>query len=409
MKIDYKIQDKIDFAILVPAFLLAISGLIAVYSSTINHPTANGNFDRQFIFLLLSVAAVIIIYFLPILTFRWITIVFYVISIFFLVLVLIMGKTVYGAKSWLSFGLIGFQPSELAKLGTILLLALWLSNRKQDINNIFDLGVSLSIGLLPVFLILLEPDMGTAIVFIAIIISMLFWAGINLFALFVVISPGVMIFMSLFGWLGLAGGLLLVITSLLLFRRNIFTSLTVFVVNLSSAFFFEFIFRLLKPHQQQRIDSFLNPDLDPLGNGYNALQAKVAVGSGGLIGKGFMQGNQTQLRFIPEQWTDFIFCVIGEEFGFIGSLIIIGLYILLLYRLLKLAHTVKDKFSGLIISGMIGLFFSHFAINIGMNIGIAPVIGLPLPFISYGGSSLLINMALIGLALNIYRNRKQYV
>jgi len=409
MKIDYKIQDKIDFAILVPAFLLAISGLIAVYSSTINHPTANGNFDRQFIFLLLSVAAVIIIYFLPILTFRWITIVFYVISIFFLVLVLIMGKTVYGAKSWLSFGLIGFQPSELAKLGTILLLAIWLSNRKQDINNIFDLGVSLSIGILPVFLILLEPDMGTAIVFIAIIISMLFWAGINLFALFVVISPGVMIFMSLFGWLGLAGGLLLVITSLLFFRRNIFTSLTVFVVNLSSAFFFEFIFRLLKPHQQQRIDSFLNPDLDPLGNGYNALQAKVAVGSGGLIGKGFMQGNQTQLRFIPEQWTDFIFCVIGEEFGFIGSLIIIVLYILLLYRLLKLAHTVKDKFSGLIISGMIGLFFSHFAINIGMNIGIAPVIGLPLPFISYGGSSLLINMALIGLALNIYRNRKQYV
>ena len=168
------------------------------------------------------------------------------------------------------------------------------------------------------------------------------------------------------------------------------------------------MYGVLQPHQQKRIETFLDPNSDPLGAGYNALQAKVAIGSGGLIGKGFMEGNQTQLRFIPEQWTDFIYCVIGEEFGFIGSIIVITLFLIIFARLLKLSSLAKDDFSSLVVIGILVLLFIHFGINIGMNVGITPVIGLPLPFLSYGGSSLLVNMTLIGIALNIHKNRKQY-
>ena len=179
-------------------------------------------------------------------------------------------------------------------------------------------------------------------------------------------------------------------------------------MNLSASFFFDFAVRLLQPHQQKRIESFIDPNADPLGSGYNALQAKVAIGSGGLMGKGFLEGNQTQLRFIPEQWTDFIYCVVGEEFGFLGSIFVLSMFLMIFLRLLKLTAFTKDSFSSLVIIGVLTLLAVHFAINIGMNVGLTPVVGLPLPFLSYGGSSLLANMILLGIVFNIYRNRKHH-
>ena len=187
-----------------------------------------------------------------------------------------------------------------------------------------------------------------------------------------------------------------------------FLSATIFVINIGAGFLFDLAVKYLKPHQQKRIASFIDPNADPLGAGYNAIQAKVAIGSGGLFGKGFLEGNQTQLKFIPEQWTDFIFCVIGEEFGFIGSMFVLILFMILFVRLLNLTQITNDRFSSLVVVGILSLILTHFTINIGMNIGITPVIGLPLPFLSYGGSSLLVNMTLMALALNIYRNRKYY-
>jgi len=191
------------------------------------------------------------------------------------------------------------------------------------------------------------------------------------------------------------------------FKQNLFTSGTVLVINLAAGFIFEFILKILKPHQVKRLLTFIDPNSDPLGSGYNALQAKVAMGSGGLFGKGFLHGNQTQLRFIPEQWTYFIYCVVGEEFGFIGSILILLIFLTLFLRLLNLSSLARDKFGKLTIVGILTLFFIHFTINIGMNLGITPVIGLPLPFISYGGSSLISNIFLIAVVLNIYRNRKR--
>lgn len=408
MKINYKLQDKFDLLIFIPMMILIIFGLLAIYSSTINHPSASGNFNKQFAFFIASIVVFFVIYFLPQQTFKFFSIPTYLISLFFLVAVLAVGKVVYGAKSWFGVGGFGFQPSELAKIGTILFLSFWLSFKQRDINNIKDIGFSLLIGFIPIVLIMLEPDTGTSIVFFFITLALVYWSGISLFGLFVVLSPGVSIFASVVGLPYFIIVLVLIVAALFFFKKDLFNSVTIFVMNLAAGFFFDFIYKILKPHQQLRIASFLNPNADPLGAGYNAIQAKVAIGSGGLFGKGFMEGNQTQLRFIPAQWTDFIFSVIGEEFGFIGSLIIVSCFLLIFYRLLRLASQSKDSYSSLVIIGILTLLFTHFAINLGMNVGITPVIGLPLPFLSYGGSSLVVNVLLMGIAMNFYRNRKQH-
>lgn len=408
MRIGLKLHERVDLGILLPSVALMILGLLAIYSSTLNHPTASGNFDRQLFWFFLSIGVMVIVYFLPSQTFRLMAIPTYIISLGTLLLVLVMGKTVYGAKSWLGVGTLGLQPSEFAKIGLILFLSYWLSRKTTDINSIKDLLITLAVGFIPIFLILLQPDMGTAIVFALLTLFMIFWGGISLFGLFVVLSPGVVTFASLFGTVPLIVTLVFILGTLIYFKKDLFISATVFVVNIAAGFFFDYIYTVLQPHQQKRIATFLDPNSDPLGAGYNALQAKVAIGSGGLMGKGFMEGNQTQLRFIPEQWTDFIYCVIGEEFGFIGSIIVITLFLIIFYRLLKLSSLSRDHFSSLVVIGIFVLLFIHFGINIGMNVGITPVIGLPLPFLSYGGSSLLVNLTLIGIALNIHKNRKQY-
>jgi rod shape determining protein RodA len=395
--------------IFIPVILLIGAGLLAIYSSTLNHPTAGDNFNKQLSWALIALAAFFITYFLPPRTFKLFSVSYYVLTIVLLVLVLIVGKTISGSKSWISFGSLGFQPSEFAKIGIILLMSYWLTKKDVDINSFKDLFLTLAMGSLPVLLILFEPDMGTAVVFIAIILTMIFWSGISLFGLFVVLAPGIIMFSSLFGTIPFIITLFLILIALLFFKQNLFTSATIFVVNLGAGFVFDILFGYLQPHQQKRIESFLDPNADPLGSGYNALQAKVAIGSGGFLGKGFLDGNQTQLRFIPEQWTDFIYCVIGEEFGFIGSGLIVILFIILLIRILSISQLINDKFGVLVLIGTVALLFSHFAINIGMNVGLTPVVGLPLPFLSYGGSSLIVNMILIGIIMNIYKNRKYHI
>jgi len=409
MRINYNPQDKFDLILFIPVIGLIIIGLAAIYSSTVHNPAASGNFERQLIAAIFSIGVFFIIYFLPQQSVRVLSLPSYLFSIVLLFSVIVFGKTVYGAKSWVSIGPVGFQPSEFAKIGMILYLSYWLNLEKKDINNLKQLGGALLIGIIPILLILMEPDMGTAIVFVVILLTVIFWSGISLFGIFVVLSPGISLTASLFGTIPFIIELLLILIALYFFKKDLFNSAAIFVINLASGFIFNYGFRLLRPHQQKRIITFLNPNADPLGAGYNALQAKVAIGSGGFFGKGFLHGNQTQLRFIPEQWTDFIYCVIGEEFGFIGSVIVIALYLIIFLRLLNLAATIKNRFRSGIIIGVLAMLFVHFAINIGMNLGITPVIGLPLPFMSYGGSSLLSNMIVLAIVFNIYRNRKQHV
>lgn len=408
MRIDYKLEDKFDFGLFIPVMLLITIGLVAIYSSTFNHPVASGNFQKQLIWAIAALFVFFITFSLPTNVFRYAASPLYLFSLVLLIAVLVMGRKVSGAQSWFDLGPIGFQPSEIAKIGTILALASFLSRRNANIDSFLDIIGALAIGFLPVFLILLEPDMGTALVFMGMILTLIFWKGISLFSLFVVLSPGFVAIASLFGYFYFIVAMILVIVVLFLFKKDIFFSGSIFALNLGAGFFADYVYSILSPHQQKRIQSFIDPMADPLGSGYNAIQSKVAIGSGGLFGKGFMQGNQTQLQFIPEQWTDFIYCVIGEEFGFAGSIIVLGLFLFLFVRLLKIASAAKDEFLSLVLIGILSVYFIHFLINIGMTIGILPVIGIPLPFVSYGGSSLLVNFFMLGIAANIYRTRKNY-
>ncbi len=408
MRIDYKLKDKFDLGLLIPVAILFCIGLLAIYSSTLNNPHASGNFHKQLIWGIGSFIIFFVVYSVPTNTFKTVAVPTYLISLLFLMVVLVIGKRISGQKSWLGLEGLGFQPSELAKLGTVLIMSAFLSRKTTDIDTFKDIFIALAIGFIPVILIMLEPDLGTSFVFFGLILAILFWKGISLFGLFVVLSPALLAVASLFGTLYFIGGLIFVIISLILFKKDIFFSGSILALNLAAGFFTNYVYRALSLHQQTRIRSFINPSADPLGAGYNAIQAKVAIGSGGLLGKGFLAGSQTQLQFIPEQWTDFIYCVIGEEFGFIGTIITLGLFLYLFIRLLRLATSAKDEFLSLTLIGILSIYFIHFIINVGMVIGIMPVIGLPLPFVSYGGSSLLLNMIMLGIAANVYRTRKNY-
>lgn len=408
MRIDYHIKDKFDFELLFPVIILFIAGLAAIYSSTINNPAAQGNFQKQLVLGVFALIVFFVTYSLPTKLFKVAAVPGYILSLLLLVVVLVIGKKVSGSRSWISIGFLGFQPSELAKITTIFSMALFLTKSNINIDSLKDLLFALAIGLIPVMLILLEPDMGTAMVFLGMIITLIFWKGISSFGLFVVLSPVFVALASLFGIAYFLASLAIIIVVLLIFKKNIFFSGSIFALNLAAGFFTDYVYKALSPHQQKRIQAFMDPMSDPLGSGYNSIQAKVAIGSGGLTGKGFLSGNQTQLQFIPEQWTDFVYCVIGEEFGFIGSIIILGLFFYLFTRILKIAYSSKDEFLSLVAIGILSVYFVHFAINLGMVVGIMPVIGIPLPFVSYGGSSLLVNMFMLGIVANIYRTRKNY-
>ena len=408
MRIDYHIKDRFDFGLLFPVIILFIAGLAAIYSSTVNNPAAQGNFQKQLVWGLIALIIFFVTYSLPTKSFKVAAVPGYLLSLLLLIVVLVIGKKISGSRSWISIGFLGFQPSELAKITTIFAMALFLSKSNINIDSFKDLIFTLSIGLFPVMLILLEPDMGTALVFVGMIITIIFWKGISSFGLFVVLSPVFVAMASLFGMAYFLASLALIVVVLFTFKKNIFFSGSIFALNLAAGFFTDYVYKALSPHQQKRILAFIDPMSDPLGSGYNSIQAKVAIGSGGLTGKGFLSGHQTQLQFIPEQWTDFAYCVIGEEFGFIGSIIILGLFFYLFTRILKIAYSSKDEFLSLVAIGILSVYFVHFIVNLGMVVGIMPVIGIPLPFVSYGGSSLLVNMFMLGIVANIYRTRKNY-
>jgi len=408
LRIDYNIKDKFDFGLFLPALILFGFGLLAIYSSTVNNTFAQENFQRQVVWGIIAFVIFFITYSLPTNIFKSLAVPAYLASLLLLVAVLVMGKQISGSKSWLMVGGIGFQPSEIAKIATIMAIAAYLSRNNSNIDSFKDILITLAIGFTPILLILLEPDMGTAIVFIGVILLMFFWKGISSFSLFVVLSPAFIAVAAIFGTVYFIVALLFVIVLLVTFKRNLFFSASIFAIGLSFGFFTDYVYRALSPHQQRRIQSFLDPNADPLGSGYNTIQAKVAIGSGGLAGKGFLAGNQTQLQFIPEQWTDFAYCVIGEEFGFIGSIIVLSIFFILFLRILKLSYNTKDEFFSLVSIGILSVYLIHFIINLGMVVGILPVIGIPLPFISYGGSSLLVNMFMLGILANLYRTRKNY-
>lgn len=313
--------------------------------------------------------------------------------LFMLVIVIFSGREVAGSKGWFAIGGFGIQPAEFAKMATVLALAKYLSTLDVSLAKMRGVMIASAIILIPAVIVLLQHDTGSAIVFLALVI-VLYRAGLTGFVpLAFIVLPVLGILALLIPKLFLVALLLLIAGGFYYFsNRNLRTILltgTIFIASVGFVFSVDYsVNHILEPHQRNRIHVLLGQDIDLKGAGYNVNQSLIAIGSGGAFGKGFLQGTQTKYNFVPEQSTDFIFCTIGEEWGFIGSSVLILLYVGLFTRLILMAERQRSRFSRFYGYGVASILFFHFAINVGMTLGLVPVIGIPLPYVSYGGSSL---------------------
>ncbi len=399
------IFTQIDFILVGLVALLVGIGLVAVYSAT--HIPGLGQshyFSKQVVFALLGGILMFAIAFTPFKLIQRISYPLYGLSVFLLILVPIIGVKGFGAERWIAIGSVKLQPSELAKLTTVLAVARYLSNPDVNINRLKHLLVTFAIIFVPFILIARQPDLGTSLVFLAMLIPFLFWAGLNWFILFVLIAPLVTALVA-FNFYAFLIWMLIVSAILFLSRQKPLILLIIFLAHIIVGLSTPALWGQLRPYQKQRILTFANPEADPQGAGYQIIQSKVAIGSGGIWGKGFLNGTQTQLKFLPAQHTDFIFSVIGEEFGFVGISLVLLLFTVLFLYMYYLARNMKSVYASLGLVGITTVLSFHVVVNIGMTVGLAPVTGLPLPFISYGGSFLLAVIIMMGFVLNFYRNR----
>lgn len=400
-------KEHLDYVTLLAVLGLVASGIASVYSATYD-AGASAFFHRQAVWAGIGLFLMFAIMLLPFRTIQLLSYPLYAISVLMLIAVLVAGKTVAGTKGWFGVAGFGLQPSELAKATTILALAYFLSDRQVNLLRLKHLLTAFGIVLLPVSLILLQPDMGTAIIYLGALLLILAWAGASAFLVLTFIAPAAAAIATLSGTTAFVAVIVATLVIIFVLRENWLMSAVVFSLTVLTGASVQFIFGKLAPYQQKRIVTFLNPDADPLGAGYNVIQSKIAIGSGGLFGKGFLQGSQTQLNFLPAQWTDFIYCVPSEEFGFVGAFIILLLLTVILFRGVQSASNIKNRYGSVVAIGIVSVFLVHIVINMGMAMGMMPVIGVPLPFMSYGGSNLLTNLIMAGLLLNMYANRKEY-
>lgn len=397
----------VEWTSLLITLALCAIGLTSVYSATVNAgiPTF---FTKQLIFTGIGFAVMLGVMFSPV---RWIEVgapFFYGLALLLLVAVLLVGKVVNGQKNWIALGSITFQPSELAKICTLLAIARFMARPNVNLQTVRDLGTVFLYILAPVVLIVLEPDYGSATVFGALFLGIALWGGADLLLLYALVTPPLVALAALFGIKSLLIALVVVSLGTLMFRRTIVVTAVVIGLNIGAGYAMPWVFNnVLKPYQKQRIEILLDPNKDPRGQGYNVVQSKMAVGSGGLWGRGFQQGTQTQLRYIPKQWTDFIYCVPTEEFGFVGGTLVLALLAGLCMRILLVAELVQRKFESTVIAGIATIWTYHTFINIGMALGLLPVIGIPLPFMSAGGTSLVINLAMLGFVMNFFRQMRK--
>lgn len=406
-----KLFDRFNFVVFFSALGLITFGLVAIYSATFGNELVAGNFNKQLISAAVGVLLVLAIMYTPSKYIAMSSYIIYGIVLILLIAVIFLGKKIKGQTSWFSVGGFGVQPSEFAKVATVLALAYFLSNKNKeaDVTKFRDFMYAVAICLVPVALIMLQPDMGTTLVFLFLLLPVLYWAGMPNYIMFFIVAPAITAITAFLGTWYFVVAVIFIIAMMLVFKKNILISVIIVCISIASGFSVNMVYNKLQPYQQKRIQSMFNPESDPLGAGYNVIQSKIAIGSGGLSGKGFMQGTQTQLKYIPEQWTDFIFCMVGEEFGFIGSIAVVLLFLILIWQTIHIAYICKNQFLSICCIGFATIFSFHILINLGMIMGIMPVIGIPLPFMSYGVSFLLSNLIMLGIILNAYRNRKDYV
>ncbi len=405
-----RFSPDIDRPLLFATLLLTLIGIAFVFSAT-SMPSAtaeHGLYLKQIAYLLIALFFGGLIAAVPYRVYEGKTAyLLYGIGLALLVLTLFVGHVGLGAQRWLGWGPVKIQPSELAKVATAILLANQLADRKKDWTQMKNLFGAVVTALVPFLLVLKQPDLGTSVAFIAILFLMLYWAGLPLLYLFFMVTPFINVVLSFvpFAWILFLGAL-----AVILYRSRIrlLPLLVVVGVNLVVGIATPQIWNHLQPYQKQRISSFLDPSADAYGAGYQIIQSKIAIGSGQFLGKGFLHGTQKALAFLPEQHTDFIYSVVGEETGFIGAAIVASLYLLLILRGIRIAHRARNRFGGLLAIGMTSIFLYHVLVNIWMTVGLAPVTGLPLPLLSYGGSSLVASFLQVGLIQNVAMRWREY-
>ncbi|MGB2252609.1 MAG: rod shape-determining protein RodA [Flavobacteriaceae bacterium] len=403
---------------LILIYLTLVSfGIVNVYSATFSE-TSGGLFDltqavgKQVFFLIFSLFVGMIILAVDSKFFEQFASLGYSISILLLVGLFIFGKTVSGATSWYNIGGISFQPSELAKVTTALIIASLLSKFQSDLKARRTLFKISAYVLLPFLLIVLQPDPGSALVFGAFFFP-LFREGLDYTYLIIFLSVLALFFVTLSFSFGVVIGIITMLIFLFYFtfknfnpKVKILPFLIFLVISIGFSFSVNYIFdNVFQQRHRDRINIVLGKEVDTQGVGYNINQSKIAIGSGGLKGKGFLEGTQTKGDFVPEQHTDYIFSTIGEEWGFLGSFFLIFLFCLLIFRVILQAEKQTNKFRRIFSYGIAGLIFTHFFINIGMSLGMVPTIGIPLPFVSYGGSSILAFSIMVFIHLNFDANR----
>lgn len=401
------LKEHLDYQTLLISLALVGAGLVSIYSATYDAGASDIS-HKQLLWFYGGALLLLIVTFVPFRVLQLISYPSYFLCILMLVSVLLLGTKVSGSTSWFNLGVFRVQPSEFTKITTVLALATYLSRSDVSLQKVNNLMVAAGIVMLPVGLIMLQPDTGTAIIYLGMFFPMLYWGGASRFTLVSIVAPGAAAIAALFGPTPFLTVVVIMGVLIYVSHENRILAAVVFSLMVLIGISVQFIYDGLKPYQQKRVATFLDPNADPQGAGYNILQSKVAIGSGGLIGKGYLHGTQTQLNFIPEQWTDFIFCVPGEEFGFVGAATVLTLFLLLMLRGVKIGSIVKNRYGSFLAIGLTSVFASHIFINIGMSLGLLPVIGVPLPFLSYGGSALITNMVMIGLLMNLYSNRKEY-
>lgn len=405
---------KYDWLFLGITFALMTVGVCLVYSATTGEdiPMYDTFWFKQIIYFFGGSLLAAGIVFVKIDWLKNIAFPIYVVSLVLLCIVLFLaGDVVKGAGRWIDLGFFKLQPSEFAKIAYLLTISFWLSKHPVSLFKLKTFVVPALLFVVPFALVLKQPDLSTALVFIAMTLVAFFFAGLSLTDLFLVVSPVFSVLLShsqsiLFQVLW---GAFICLVVFAVFRRRLPKALmaAILVVNILSGYASSMAWNMLEPHQQKRVNTFLDPMSDPLGDGYQVLQSITAIGSGGAVGKGFGNGSQTNLAFLPEEHTDFIFSVLGEQFGFFGCTFVLLLFALFLWRATSICKMSSDPFVTLVTMGASTIILFHVVVNIAMTVGLMPVTGLPLPFISYGGSFALTCMVLVGFLVNMRLHGRQ--
>jgi rod shape determining protein RodA len=471
MRRSINILNNTDWVTVGIYLVMVILGWINIYAAVFDEQhesifDLSQRYGKQLIWIIAAITLAIAIFLIDTTFYSFFAYIIYAIAILLLIGVLVLGQEIHGARSWYQIGSFHFQPAEFAKIATSLALAKYLSSYNLKIKSFQANARILAIILIPALLIVVQPDMGSALVFftfilvayregfpdfiliLGVIMAVLFFLALLLdkFIIFLIILGLTLLIYWILSrnpkntfiagiLIAVPAGVLYLLSRLDLITinryyiillavavavpfylihayrkriRNIYLILLMAVGSSAYTFSVDYVFRnVLKEHQQHRVNIMLGLESDPLGLGYNVNQSKIAIGSGGFTGKGFLQGTQTKFDFVPEQSTDFIFCTVGEEWGFVGTSLVIGLFIFLLIRLIKIAERQRSDFSRIYGYGVISVLFFHFAVNIGMTIGLLPVIGIPLPFFSYGGSSLWAFTILLFILLRLDATRME--